>query len=337
MGIKGLTKTITKYSPESITHENLYKLSGKKVAVDASLILYQQLLKSPGKIFKNSKGQITSHITGVFYKFMNYISLSIDIIFIFDGKPPVNKQECINQRKEKSKKAKEAALNSTCEEEKEKLEKSSLRLTKEMIDDVKKLLTLMGIAYIHPEVGEGEGYASELCRMGYVDYVLTEDMDTMAYGCPKLIRNCIDKSIRRKDIVSIFDYSKLMSDIELTHEQFLDFCILCGCDYCPIVPKIGNVTAMKLIKKHNCIETIIDETSEKYEFPENYLTIFNEAKLNFKVFMGKLTLDDININIKTGQRDIEGLSSFLINDIEMNEKRVQNSLKKFHNNYNASK
>ena len=54
MGIKGLTKTITKYSPESITHENLYKLSGKKVAVDASLILYQQLLKSPGKIFKNS-------------------------------------------------------------------------------------------------------------------------------------------------------------------------------------------------------------------------------------------------------------------------------------------
>ena len=78
MGIKGLTKTITKYSPESITHENLYKLSGKKVAVDASLILYQQLLKSPGKIFKNSKGKITSHITGVFYKFMNYISLSIN-------------------------------------------------------------------------------------------------------------------------------------------------------------------------------------------------------------------------------------------------------------------
>ena len=70
-----------------------------------------------------------------------------------------------------------------------------------MIDDVKKLLTLMGISYIQPEVGEGEGYASELCRMGYVDYVLTEDMDTMAYGCPKLIRNCIDRSIRRKDIV----------------------------------------------------------------------------------------------------------------------------------------
>ena len=113
-----------------------------------------------------------------------------------------------------------------------------------MIDDVKKLLTLMGISYIHPEVGEGEAYASELCRMGYVDYVLTkEDMDTMAYASPKLIRNCIDKKLKEK--ISIFDYSKLINDINLTHEQFLDFCILCGCDYCPIVPKIGNITAIE--------------------------------------------------------------------------------------------
>ena len=113
MGIKGLTKTITKYSPESITNENLYKLSGKKVAVDASLILYQQLLKSPGgKVFKNSKGKITSHITGVFYKIMNYISLNIEMIFIFDGKPPDNKQDCINQAKT-NQHAKIASLTTT--------------------------------------------------------------------------------------------------------------------------------------------------------------------------------------------------------------------------------
>ena len=35
--------------------------------------------------------------------------------------------------------------------------------------------------------------------------------------------------------------------------------------------------------------------------------------------------------------DNEGLSTFLIEEVEMNEKRVQNSLKKFHNNYNGSK
>ena len=335
MGIKGLTKTIMKHSPDAVTNENLYKLSGKRVAVDASLILYQQLLKSPGKIFKNSKGKITSHITGVFYKIMNYISLNIEMIFIFDGKPPDNKQDCINQRKEKSKKAKEASLASTSEEEKQKLEKSALRLTSEMVNDVKRLLNLMGISYIHPDVGEGEAYASELCRMGYVDYVLTEDMDTMAYACPKLIRNCIDKSLKRKDIVSIFDYTKIISDIELTHEQFLDFCILCGCDYCPVVPRIGEATAMKLIKTHCNIEEIIEKTKTKYAFPENYIDTFNEAKKNFKIFTDNIKVEDIDI--KKSVRDIEGLSTFLIEEVEMNEKRVQNSLKKFHNNYNGSK
>ena len=336
MGIKGLTKSIKKYSPGSITNENLYKLSGKKVAVDASLILYQQLLKSPnGKIFKNSKGKITSHITGLFYKIMNYISLNIEMIFIFDGKPPDNKQDCINIRKEKSKKAKEASMKTTCEEEKEKLEKSALRLTKEMIDDVKLLLNYMGISYIHPEVGEGEAYASELCRIGYVDYVLTEDMDTMAYGCPKLIRNCIDKSLKRKDIVSIFDYTKLINDFELNHDEFLDFCILCGCDYCPVVPKIGNITAMKLIKTYKTIENIYENTKLKYNYPEDYLIKFKEAKDNFKIFIDKINIDEIKIN--KNFRNIEYLKKFLINDIEMNEKRVQNSLKKFHNNYNVSK
>ena len=76
------------------------------MAVDASLIIYQQLHKGPrGKLFTTTDGKITNHIIGVFYKIMNYISLNIDLIFIFDGKPPDNKQLCINQRKEKSKKA----------------------------------------------------------------------------------------------------------------------------------------------------------------------------------------------------------------------------------------
>ena len=115
--------------------------------------------------------------------------------------------------------------NAVTKEEKDKYEKSSLRLTKEMINDVKKLLNLMGVSYIHPD-GEGEAYASELCRIGYVDYVLTEDMDTLVYGCPKLIRNCVDRSIKRKDVVSIFDHTKMIQDFGLSEEQFVDFCII---------------------------------------------------------------------------------------------------------------
>ena len=176
MGIKSLTQTVKKSAPDSIINESLYKLSGKKIAVDASLIIYQQLLSNNKNFFYNSEGKITNHITGLFYKIMNYITLGIELIFIFDGKPPDNKQLCIQDRKEKSEKAKQLLKNSDIKgEEKFKLEKASTRVTREMIDDVKQLLNLMGVSYIHPEVGEGEAYASELCRMGFVDYVLTEE------------------------------------------------------------------------------------------------------------------------------------------------------------------
>ena len=178
---------------------NLYKLSGKKVAVDASLVIYQQLLSNRKGFFRNKDGKITNHITGLFYKIMNYLALDIELLFVFDGKPPENKQACIQERKNKSLQAKESIETTTDEAEKLKLEKLSTRVTQEMIDDIKKLLGLLGISYIHPEVGEGEAYASELCRMGVVDYVLTEDADTMAYGCPKLIRKNVDKNLKRKD------------------------------------------------------------------------------------------------------------------------------------------
>ena len=327
MGIKSLTQTIKKYSPDTINNENLYKLSGKKVAVDASLIIYKQL-HNKGKVLTNSSGKVTSHIIGLFYKIMNYISLNIDLIFIFDGKPPINKQECINERKEKIRKNIEKANECDNEEDKKKLLKSAIRITPEMINDTKYLLKLMGISYIHPN-GEAEAYASELCRIGYVDYVLTEDMDTMGYGCPRVIRNCVDRELKRKDIVSIFTYEQLINDLELTHDKFIEFCVLCGCDYCPSVPKIGNITALKLIKKYNTMDEIVEKSN--YEFPDKYLDIFQAAKENYFIFRDKVNPKEIKIECP--EKDIGKLKEYLINDIEMSDKRVQNALKKFHNNY----
>lgn len=329
MGIKSLTQTIKKYAPESIHHDNLYKLTGKKVAVDASLIIYQQLLNNKRAFFRNKEGKITNHITGLFYKIMNYISLNIELIFVFDGKPPDNKQLCIQDRKLKSSKAKQLSEEAETIEEKNKFEKLSTRLTKEMIDDVKKLLHLLGITYVHPEIGEGEAYASELCRMGIVDYVLTEDMDTMAYGCPKLIRNCIDKELKRKDIISIIDYNTLIEKLGMDHNKFIDFCILCGCDYCEPPPKVGNITALKLINKFSTIEEIVEGT--KYDYPPDYLDTFNEARKNFLLFYDNIKEEDIIFH--KSEKNIDNLKNYLVNDVGMNLDRVTNTFKKFHNNY----
>ena len=141
MGIKSLTQTIKRETPDAFMHENLYKLCGKKVAVDASLVIYQNLLNIGNRsLFKNSNGKITNHISGLFYKIVNYLSLGIELIFIFDGKPPDIKSDTIKIRQDKANKAKDKMKKAETQEDKDKYEKSSLRITKVMVDDVKKML-----------------------------------------------------------------------------------------------------------------------------------------------------------------------------------------------------
>jgi flap endonuclease-1 len=327
MGIKSLTQSIKRECPNGIKHENLSTLSGKRVAVDASLIIYQQLLSH--NLLKNKKGKITNHITGLFYKLVNYLSHNIELVFVFDGRPPALKQECIKERRKKVYDAKEKM--EACEniEEKNDLEKSTVRMTWEMVDDVKRLLSYLGISYVHMEVGEGEAIAAELCRIGYVDYVLTEDMDTLVGGCPKLIRICTDKAVKRKDIVSILYHDEILKGLGLTEEQFIKYCILCGCDYCSNIPKVGNIMALKLIKKYNTVEEIVEGTKNKYQIPENYVDLFNKSYEIFTMHRDKLKPEEMDI--KKSNRDLGGLIQFLIKDIEMDEKRVHNGVKKIQN------
>ena len=80
MGIKSLTNTIKKYSPDSIQHE-IYINYLEKKSIDASLIIYQRRYSPNTKILRNKDGKITNCINGLFYD-MNYISLNISHIYL---------------------------------------------------------------------------------------------------------------------------------------------------------------------------------------------------------------------------------------------------------------
>jgi len=331
MGIKGLTKIINKESPESIQTEQLYKLSGKRVAIDSSLFIYKYLMnvRYNGKSLETKDSKCTSHISGIFYKTILYLSLNITPIYIFDGKPPVEKNELIQDRKNKASKAKNEIKLVNSPEEKLKYEKQSIRVNKGHIDDIKKLLDLMGVEYLHMD-GEAEAIASELCRINYVDYVVTEDMDTMAFGCPKLIRTCLDKSIRRNDFVSIIDLSKIIGDLKLTNEQFIELCVLCGCDYCPNIPRIGQVKALYIINNFPSVKDFLN-SKHTYTVPENYLERFTKAKELFTMYHDNL--NPLELNFVKKEQNIQELTNYLVKDCEISINRVQNSIKKLHNNY----
>ena len=203
------------------------------------------------------------------------------------------------------------------------MKKKTIRLTKDHIDDIKQLLDLMGVSYVQAN-GEAEAYASEMCRQGMVDYVITEDMDTMAFGCPRMIRTCLDKSIKRKDIISVIDLKSILTNFAMSYEQFIDMCILCGCDYCDTLPKIGSQRAFQNIQKYGSIEQIID--SDNFEVPDSFREKYKPARDLFTMFTEKLERD--SLPIVSSPIDYEGLTSYLVDGCGMNPKRVNTSLSK---------
>lgn len=326
MGIRSLASLIKQKSPESVKTTALYSLSGKRVAVDTSIFLYKSLsnYRHNGEYIRNKDGKIVSHIIGIFYKTIQYLAVGITPIYIFDGKPPVEKKEVLVERNKKAEESKLLSQSSQNPEEALKHEKSSIRVKKHHIDDIKQLFDLMGISYIHPE-GEAEAYASELCRIGFVDYVVSEDMDTLAHGCPKMIRNCMDKTIKRKDVVSIIDLEDVLKNFNMNMKEFLDLCILCGCDYCPSIPKVGTVRSFNYIQNFRNIETLI-ESKKCNNIPEQFIEKYQKSRELFEVFKDKIDLE--GIPIITSSCDYDKLNNYLINDCGIPDKRVENALKK---------
>ena len=70
---------------------NLESFSSKIVAIDAYNAIYQflSIIRGPeGLPLTDSRGRITSHISGLFYRNINFLSLCIKPVYVFDGKPP---------------------------------------------------------------------------------------------------------------------------------------------------------------------------------------------------------------------------------------------------------
>ena len=95
MGIKSLTSLIKSKSPNSIQTVSLYTLKEKKVAIDTNIFLYKSLanVRSNGDYLRNKEGKVVSHIVGMFNNAVKYLSLGIKPIYVFDGKPPIEKKE----------------------------------------------------------------------------------------------------------------------------------------------------------------------------------------------------------------------------------------------------
>jgi len=130
---------------------DLRELRGKVIAIDAYNALYQFLtaIRQPdGTPLMDSKGRITSHLSGLFYRTINIMEAGIKPIYVFDGKPPELKAKEIQERmsiREEAKRKYEEAIASGDLEAARRYAQLSAKLTSDMVNDAKRLLDAMGI------------------------------------------------------------------------------------------------------------------------------------------------------------------------------------------------
>ena len=74
MGIKKMLKFLNNNYPNVIKTINDSDLSGKKIAIDISILLYQVVIaiRNSGADMFNNQGEISSHILGLFNKTINF-------------------------------------------------------------------------------------------------------------------------------------------------------------------------------------------------------------------------------------------------------------------------
>lgn len=331
MGIKGLYKVITDNTNNCIQEKDIKYYQGKVIAIDASLLLYQFVIaiRKNGYDLEDGKGNSTSHLYAIFIKTMKFLEYGIKPVYVFDGKPPELKNIVIKNRKkvrENAKKKLELLSDSeTSENSEERIKnfKRTVEIKKEQINECKKLLDILKIPYVDSP-GEADAQCAILAKSGKVWGVCTEDMDILTFGSPRILKNL--SSSKNKKVIEL-DLNKIKSSLGISHDQFIDLCILLGCDYCGTLNGVGQKRALQLIKEIGSIDNIISKIKKggsKYKLPNNFP--YNETKNYFK---NPNVIDPNNITFNWGKCNKKDVVNFMCTNYGFSTNKINKKLRKY--------
>ncbi|KAL5767030.1 hypothetical protein ACOSQ2_013813 [Xanthoceras sorbifolium] len=329
MGIKGLTKLLADNAPKAMKEQKFESYFGRKIAIDASMSIYQFLIvvgRAGTEMLTNEAGEVTSHLQGMFSRTIRLLESGMKPVYVFDGKPPDLKKQELAKRYSKRADATEdlaEAVDAGNKEDIEKFSKRTVKVTKQHNEDCKRLLRLMGVPVVEAP-SEAEAQCAALCKSGKVYAVASEDMDSLTFGAPRFLRHLMDPSSRKTPVME-FEVAKILEELNFSMDQFIDLCILSGCDYCESIRGIGGQTALKLIRQHGSIENILENINkDRYQIPEDWP--YQEARRLFKE--PEVFIDEEQIELKWTPPDEEGLITFLVNENGFNSDRVTKAIEK---------
>jgi len=319
MGIRALNKFLQAKCKSSIKSIPLSELSGKKIAVDISIYLYKYI--SENALLENLYLMISIFRTN-----------NIIPIFIFDGKPPSEKNDTIASRKKNKTDAREEyyrlklliesmkmrtdtdtdtdavhdeVVDTTENVEKQKqneinnmshtmeqLKKKFISIKYDDIQNVKTLLQAYGMTYFEAP-GEADILCAKLVTNNLVYACLSEDTDMFVYGCGRVLRYL---SLTLSNVV-IYDLSHILKTLNVNMDVFKQICILYGCDYSHELLIENNMNifhAFQLFKKYR---DGVTGTGTGTESTDADASDFYEWIVNEKIHSMQY-IDEVNKNIK---------------------------------------
>lgn len=313
---------------------DLDSLIGKTLVVDAPMWLYQFLssIRSPdGSLLSDSKGNPTSHLIGLSSRIPKLMTKGIKLAFCFDGKAPDLKKAERERRKnlkiEAQKKYEEAAKKEDLEEMK-KYASRTARLTKEMIEESKKLLESFGIPVIDAE-SEAEAQASHIVKNKDAFAVATNDADVLMFGAPKLVRNLNLVGKRKKTSKlayetikpELVELTENLNHLGIDNDQLIALSMLVGTDYnVGGIKGIGPKNAIKLVKKY---KSDLDDLFKENKWDEHFDLPWSEVFYLIK----NIPVTD-NYQLEWKNIDKESVLKILVDQHDFSEERVNNTLSK---------
>ena len=304
---------------------SLNALKGKSFAIDASIEIHQFLAlvrKRDGSLFTDSQGRVTSHLIGLLTRTSRLIAdFNMKPVFVFDGKPNPLKRRTIEMRREARKKAEAEYVKAVTKKDYAKAWSKAVmtgRVTGSVLDDTKRLLTLMGIPWLEA-LEDAEAQASHMAARGDVWAVGSKDYDCLLYGTPILARyltlagrEWLPAQQRSRPLIpELIKLSENLALLEITREQLVDLAILVGTDFNEGVKGIGPKKALKLVHDYGSIEQMPEEIRSKLTEDLNSVR---------RVFLKPRVLEEYVL--KRSPPDRDGLVKFLSEERGFNKERV---------------
>ena len=234
-------------------------LSGAVVAVDAHNWLYRYLTTTvkwtASGVYTTSEGTEVANLLGLVQGLPKFFESDIVPVFVFDGVVTDLKTDEIDDRraaKEQARAEARAARDRGDRIEAARLEARTQSLTDDIQHTTRELLDLLDVPYLDAPA-EGEAQAAHMARSGAVDYAGTEDYDALLFGSPLTLRG-----LTSKGDPECMDLEATLERHGLTREGLVDVGILCGTDFNEGVHGMGPKTAMKAIREHGDLFSVLE-------------------------------------------------------------------------------